>query len=205
MHTRMQRAAAKVQREERQKEERKVKRGGEDQKKPLLPGLNYISCSKWTYPSLPCCFATFWMAPPFCCEEETASYLHQITFLYTPPHWPYHGAYPENGAQRSHSRRPRPSQVSVEHNRGWAQRHCQKTGSQKRQRGDTAECSSLKKRKQQRKNACFNCTRVNTHRHVGCCCTYRYIHIFRRSFHLKSEQNLTNSDSFIIFFSFLFF
>lgn len=50
-------------------------------------------------------------------EEEKASYLHQITFLYTPPHWPYHEAYPENGAQRSRSRRPHPFQVSVEQSR----------------------------------------------------------------------------------------
>lgn len=40
-------------------------------------------------------------------------YLHQITFLYTSPHWPYHEGHPESGGRKSHRRRPRPSRVSA--------------------------------------------------------------------------------------------
>lgn len=108
MHTRMQRAA-EIQREERQRD-RKIEKGSE---KPLRPGPNTFPGLKMgLIPLCPVVLPHFGRPLPFC-EEETASYLHQITFLYTPPHWPYHEAYPESGAQRSRSHRLHPFRVSI--------------------------------------------------------------------------------------------
>ncbi len=128
-------------------------------------------------------------------EEETASYLHQITFLYTPPHWPYHEAYPESGAQRSHSRQPRPFQVSVK----------QRQNRVRAQEGFTKKQWKFIKNGRRKETLVMNKTRtifvqqhlVNTHKLISCCCTYRYIHIFRGSFHLKSEQKCQTGWDFI--------
>lgn len=40
-------------------------------------------------------------------------YLHQITFLYTSPHWPYHAGHPESGGQMSHRHQQHPSPASA--------------------------------------------------------------------------------------------
>lgn len=63
------------------------------------------------------------LCPQFChilehlllAQEEQASYLHQITFLCTPPHWPFLGACPVSGAHRSRIHPPRPSRASKRH------------------------------------------------------------------------------------------
>lgn len=96
----------------REDRKREVKRG-RGSEKPLLPGWNTFPGLKMgLIPLCPVVLPHFGRPLPSC-TEETASYLHQITFLYTPPHWPYHEEYPESGAQRSHSHRPRPFRVSV--------------------------------------------------------------------------------------------
>lgn len=77
VHTRMQKGQRLkfTERRSDRKREREVKRGGRStteeknktkkRKKASSSGCGKcISCSKWTYPFLPGCFATLWMAPP---------------------------------------------------------------------------------------------------------------------------------------------
>lgn len=100
--------------DDQQQSKKKIKK----ERKPLLPAVNNaFPAQNGLIPLCPAVLPHCGWPLPCCEEEETASYLHQITFLYTPPHWPYHGAYPESGARRSRSRRPRPSRVSAEQNR----------------------------------------------------------------------------------------
>lgn len=63
-HTRMQRAEAKVRTEERQRDREREKERCRIKKASSARFKELVLVSKWTYPSLPCCFATFWKAPP---------------------------------------------------------------------------------------------------------------------------------------------
>lgn len=99
VHTRMQKGQRLkfTERRSDRKREREVKRGGrsttEEKKerkkenKPLLPALkNAFPAQNGLIPLCPAVLPHCGWPLPCCEEEETASYLHQITFLYTPPH-----------------------------------------------------------------------------------------------------------------------
>lgn len=70
----------------RDRETEKERKRGVESKKPLLPGSRSLSWSQnGLIPLYPAVLPHFGRPLP-CGEEEKASYLHQITFLYTPPH-----------------------------------------------------------------------------------------------------------------------